>query len=132
MKTDVEKAEEVDEYILKYSGLIKDKRGYNALLNLLHTGVLMNEKLGEEDTYSLCKILIHLKFDYEFISFGIKLKDNSKLNYYHKVMYPPKQALNEDTNNYQSKRDRRLGVGKEERGTRHWGENITARKNDPD
>lgn len=132
MKTDVEKAKEVDEYILKYSGLVKDKRGYNALLQLLHTGILMNERLGEEDTVALCKILIHLKFDYEFISFGLKLKANSKLNYYHQVMYPPKPISNEQTNSNQSKRDRRLGVGKEEIGTRHWGENIMARKNDPD
>jgi hypothetical protein len=132
MKTDAEREKEVDEYILKYSGLVKEKRGYNALLQLLHSGILMNERLGEDDTVELCKILNHLKFDYEFISFGIKLKDNTKLHYYHRVMHPPKPISNEQTNNNQSKRDRRLGVGKEETGTRHWGENITSRKNDPD
>lgn len=132
MKTDVEKAKEVDEYVLKYSGLVKEKRGYNALLNLLQTGVLMNYRLGFDDTVVLCKILNHLKFEYEFIPDGIKLKDNSKVDYYNCVMYPPKPMVSQKSNKYESKHDRRISVGKEESTTRHWGENIMARKNDPD
>lgn len=91
MKTDVEKAKEVDEYILKASGLVKDKKGYNALLQLLHTGVLLYDRLGQNTTFDLCKILNYLKFDYDFLSNGIKLKDNSKLNFYRDVMYPSKE-----------------------------------------
>ncbi len=129
MKTDVEKAVEVDAYILKASGLVKEKRGYNALLNLLQSGILMNDRLGMPDTMELCKVLIHLKFDYEFIPNGVKLKDNSKVNYYNKVMYPPKPEVNTETI-YQNKHDRRLSVGKEECGTRHWGNQIMASKKD--
>ncbi|MFH6991787.1 hypothetical protein [Flavobacterium sp. FlaQc-48] len=129
MKTDVQKAVEVDAYILKASGLIKEKRGYNALLNLLQSGTLMNERLGMPDTMELCKILIHLKFDYEFIANGVKLTENAKVNYYNTVMYPPKAEASPERI-YQNKHDRRLSVGKEERGTRHWGNQIMAAKKD--
>lgn len=129
MKTDVEKAKEVDEYVLKYSRLVKDKRGYNALLTLLQTGVLMNDRLGYEDTVVLCKILIHMKFRFEFISGGIMLTDNTKVNYYHTVMYPPKTEVNPEKS-YQSKHDHKLSVGKEERDTtRHWANDIIASNN---
>lgn len=123
MKTDVEKAVEVDTYVLKASGLVKDKRGYNALIQLLHTGVLMNKRLGIDDTVVLCKILNHLKFDYEFIPFGLKLKDNSKVNFYNKIMYPPKVLTSKHKHNNQT-----LSVGKEEGRGRHWAENVLARK----
>ncbi|MDQ1165897.1 hypothetical protein [Flavobacterium sp. SORGH_AS_0622] len=123
MKTDVEKAVEVDAYVLKASGLIKDKRSYNALMNLLQTGVLMNERLGEDDTVVLCKILIVMKFSYEFIPYGVRLKENSKLDFYNKVMYPPKVE-------YRNYSDNVLRVGKEERSTRHWAQDILANKED--
>lgn len=120
MKTNVEKAKEVDDYILIASGLIKEKRGYNALLNLLQTGILMNDRLGVNDSVVLCKILNHIKFEYDFIPDGIQLKQNSKLIFYNTIMYPPKPEIKTELTSNQSKRDRRLSVGKEEVSTNGW------------
>ena len=129
MKTDVDKAKEVDEYVLKYSGLVKNKRGYNALLNLLQTGILMNDRLGYDDTVVLCKILIHMKFRFEFISDGIVLTDNTKINYYNTIMYPTKPELSPERI-YENKHDRRQSIGKEERETSNWAERTLADKSD--
>lgn len=121
MKTDVEKAKEVDAYVLKESGLIKNVTSYNALLNLLQTGQLMNERLGDDETVVLCKILIAMKFEFEFIPYGVRLKENSKLSFYHQVMYPPKVEQIKYS-------DSVLRVGKEERSTRHWAQDILLNK----
>jgi hypothetical protein len=57
MKNDVQKVINVDAHILEASRLVKDKRGYNALLSLLNASVLMTDRLGLEDTKEFTKIL---------------------------------------------------------------------------
>ena len=129
MKTDEEKTKEVNDYILKWSKLRSKSRGYKALSILLKHGNLLYGYLGKYDTLELSKVLIYLKCHYTFECAGLQLSQEQKLNFYYKVMYPPRQQYSTE-NNYTSKRDHRLSVGNEEKESgRHWGNQIMASKN---
>lgn len=87
MNNEVQKAIWVDEHILNASGLEKDKRGYNALLNLLQNGLIMNDRLGESDTIEFSKVLDKIGLEYRFFDGGIELKENAKSMYYLREIY---------------------------------------------
>lgn len=131
MKTDVEKEKEVNEYILKCSNLRTTSRGYKALTILLEHGNLLYCCLGKNDTLELSKILIYLKCQYNFRPGGLELTQEHKIKFYHAIMYPPKQQYSTEKS-YNFIGDRNLRVGKEERGTRHWGNQILANKEKPE
>ncbi|MHC0440999.1 hypothetical protein [Flavobacterium sp. 3-210] len=82
MANEVQKAITVDEHILNASGLVKDKRGYNALLNLLQNGLLYYERLGIEDTGEFIKVLDRIGLEWRFFDGGIELVENAKTKYY--------------------------------------------------
>jgi hypothetical protein len=132
MKTDEEKAKEVNDYILKWSKLRPTSRGYKALSILLENSNLLYCYLGKDDTLELSKVLIYLKCHYNFKPGGLELTLEHKLRFYHAIMYPTKQHYNAE-NTFISKSDRRLSVGKEERSTsRHWAHDILASKDKPE
>lgn len=99
---------QVDAYILAASNLRTTTRGYKALQLLLEHGNLLYCYLGKWDTLDLMKLLIHLKFDYEFRTGGIQLHENSKSDFYHNLMDRKVQVRT--TYNQSSTR-----IGKEER-----------------
>lgn len=115
MINEVEKAKAADAHILKASQLVKEKRGYNALIVLLSAGVLMNDRLGQNETYDFTKILDRVGVEYRFIPHGIELRENAKSNYYHNVMYPQKLEPKNDFNTSYYHNDKNLSVGKEEK-----------------
>ncbi|KAF2337218.1 hypothetical protein [Flavobacterium daemonense] len=96
MENEVQKAISVDEHILNASGLVKDKRGYNAMLNLLQNGLLMYERLGVEDTGEFIKVLDHIGLEWRFFDGGIELVENAKTKYYIREIHnkqPPHKPL---------------------------------------
>ncbi|WP_047775992.1 hypothetical protein [Flavobacterium sp. ABG] len=92
MENEVQKANTVDAHILEASGLVKDKRGYNALLNLLQNGLLMFERLGIEDTSKFIKVLDKIGLEWRFITDGIELKENAKSMYYIREIYNKQES----------------------------------------
>jgi hypothetical protein len=109
---------EVDAYILKASRLRITSRGYKAIKILLEQGNILYWVLGNDDTLDLCKIFIFLNFSYQHVSGGVQLREDSKSNFYHTVMYPKKTQT--FYNDYRSKT---LSVGKEEREEKKIGWN---------
>lgn len=87
MENEVQKVSDVDAHILEASGLVKDKRGYNALLNLLNASVLMTNRLGLDDTKEFSKILDRIGLEYRWFDDGIELMHNSQYKYYIKNIY---------------------------------------------
>ena len=87
MENEVQRAIDIDAHILEASGLVKDKRGYNALLNLLNASVLMTDRLGLENTKEFAKILDKIGLEYRWFDDGIELLHNSHFKYYLKNMY---------------------------------------------
>ena len=112
---------QVDAYVLAASNLQTTSRGYKALKILFEHGNLLYCYLGKWDTLDLMKLLIHLKFNYEFVTGGIQLLENSKSDFYHNVMNRKPQV--DTTYNQNSNR-----IVKEERS--EYGGWIRTREND--
>lgn len=93
---------EVDAYVLSASNLSTKSRGYKALRILLEQGNILFWCLGKEDTFQLAKVLVHLRFKYEHVKGGLSLCDDSKMNYYYKIMHrkiPAKSLYQENVIN---------------------------------
>jgi hypothetical protein len=93
---------EVDAYILSASNLRIGSRGYRALVILLEHGNILFWCLGKPDTYELAKVLVQLRFKYDHVKGGLSLCDDSKMNYYYKIMHrkiPAKSLYQENVVN---------------------------------
>lgn len=89
---------EVDAYVLAASNFRIGSRGYRALAILLEQGNILFWCLGKGDTFELAKVLVQLRFKYEHVKGGLSLCDDSKMNYYYKIMHrkiPVKSAYQE-------------------------------------
>jgi len=93
---------EVDAYVLSASNLKTTSRGYKALKVLLEHGNILFWCLGKPDTFELAKVLVQLRFKYDHVKGGLSLCDDSKMNYYYKIMHrkiPARSAYQENTIN---------------------------------
>ena len=82
MENEVIKAISIHAHIIEASGFTKDKREYNALLNLLHNSVLFYERLGYDETMEFTKVLDKIRLGYRHFDNGIELIENSITGYY--------------------------------------------------
>lgn len=116
----------VDAHILEASKLRTTSRGYKALNSLLSTGNLLCIAFNDYSVFvDFTRLLNHLRLEFHFVPFGLQLNDNAKIDYHQNVMN--KKTFDAQPTYYQNKSNR---IGKEERGTRHWGNEIMARNKD--
>lgn len=108
---------QVDAYILTASKLRTTSRGYKALKLLLEHGNLLYCYLGKWDTLDLMKLFIHLKFNYEFVTGGVQLLENSKSDFYHNRMMR-KTSVN--TSTYRENIINRVGKAEDENSKIGW------------
>lgn len=108
---------EVDAYVLAASNLRTTSRGYKALKILFEHGNLLYCYLGKWDTLELTKLLIHLKFNYEFVTGGIQLCENSKSDFYYTIMH---YKAPEARTKYRENTTKRVGKDEREDGKLGW------------
>ncbi|MDX6188001.1 hypothetical protein SGQ83_01450 [Flavobacterium sp. Fl-318] len=101
----------VDAHVLEASNLRVTSRGYNALKRLLSTGNLLSKSLGED--YGIfvdfTKVLDYLPLEYQFVPFGLELKEHAKIHYLQNMM---NSKIREVKQSYNYKPQQ---LGKEER-----------------
>ncbi|BFM41645.1 hypothetical protein CFS9_02860 [Flavobacterium sp. CFS9] len=74
-------------FITLWGVLEKDKTFYNnSLEGLIQYGNVLCKIVGKDDVVGLTKILNHLGLNFEFVASGLKLMENSKLDYRENVM----------------------------------------------
>lgn len=120
---------EITRHISKIGGFNEKTKGYHAVENLLILGEWSFHWYEKSYCIQNASWLQHIGLDVEVLSDAVKVSDQAIEKYYINVMGLAIEFQPVDNN--LSKRDRRLSVGKEESsGTRHWGNQIMARKKD--
>lgn len=109
--------------------LNKDKRYYNeSLKELLRDSCLLCSFTGTDDIVGFTRILNHIGLSFQYITKGIELKENAKINYQAERMY---RKQPEPTYRYENKFNR---VGKQdpEEGKIGWNERRSSYHKDSD
>jgi len=111
---------EVDAHILAASNLRNTSIGYKALASVLKHGNLLCIAFCDYEVFvNFTRMLWHLKVDFEFVPFGLQLKENTKQCYRDARMIP--KAAPVVTYNYEKKYSR-IGKDDPEEGKIEWNE----------
>lgn len=77
----------IDAHVLEASNLRTTSIGYKALVSLLKYGNVLTYAFSDYTVFvSFTRVLDHLHLEYEFVAFGLQLKENAKLSYYQNVV----------------------------------------------